>query len=50
MIIYDFSNYMILMMLLIGFGLVFSVCLYVMEKVGVGVGFVSIIIIGIMFG
>ena len=42
LIIYDFSNHMILMMPLIGLGLAFSARLHVMEKVGAGVGFASI--------
>ncbi|MTE55930.1 DUF2955 domain-containing protein [Klebsiella pneumoniae] len=50
LIIYDFSNHMILMMPLIGLGLAFSARLHVMEKVGAGVGFASITTIGIMFG
>ncbi len=37
LIIYDFSNHMILMMPLIGLGLAFSARLHVMEKVGAGV-------------
>ncbi|MBO2025354.1 hypothetical protein J4733_01690 [Klebsiella pneumoniae] len=36
LIIYDFSNHMILMMPLIGLGLAFSARLHVMEKVGAG--------------
>ncbi|STV83316.1 permease of the major facilitator superfamily [Klebsiella michiganensis] len=50
LIIYDFSNHMVLMMPLIGLGLAFSARLHVMEKVGAGVGFASITTIGIMFG
>ena len=50
LIIYDFSNHMLLMMPLIGLGLAFSARLHVMEKVGAGVGFASITTIGIMFG
>jgi hypothetical protein len=36
LIIYDFSNHMLLMMPLIGLGLAFSARLHVMEKVGAG--------------
>ncbi|MCP6589093.1 1,4-alpha-glucan branching protein, partial [Klebsiella pneumoniae] len=50
LLIYDFSNRMVLMMPLIGLGLAFSARLHVMEKVGAGVGFASITTIGIMFG
>ncbi|MEL0551218.1 MULTISPECIES: DUF2955 domain-containing protein [Enterobacteriaceae] len=50
LLIYDFSNHMVLMMPLIGLGLAFSARLHVMEKVGAGVGFASITTIGIMFG
>ena len=50
LLIYDFSNHMLLMMPLIGLGLAFSARLHVMEKVGAGVGFASITTIGIMFG
>lgn len=50
LVIYDFSNHMVLMMPLIGLGLAFSARLHVMEKVGAGVGFASITTIGIMFG
>jgi hypothetical protein len=39
LIIYDFSNHMILMMPLIGLGLAFSARLHVMVKGGAGVGF-----------
>ena len=50
LLVYDFSNHMLLMMPLIGLGLAFSARLHVMEKVGAGVGFASITTIGIMFG
>lgn len=50
LIIYNFSNHMILMMPLIGLGLAFSARLHTMEKVGAGVGFSSITTLGIMFG
>ncbi|VTN13714.1 Protein of uncharacterised function (DUF2955) [Raoultella terrigena] len=50
LLIYDFSNHMVLMMPLIALGLAFSARLHVMEKVGAGVGFASITTIGIMFG
>ncbi len=50
LIIYDFSNHMVLMMPLIGLGLAFSARLHVMGEGGAGVGFASITTIGIMFG
>lgn len=48
--IYDFSDHMILMMLLIGLGLAPSARLHMMGKVGAGMGSASITAIGIIFG
>ncbi|ERK10134.1 MAG: DUF2955 domain-containing protein [Shewanella oncorhynchi] len=50
LLVYNFSNHMLLMMPLISIGLAFSARLHVMERVGSGLGFTSITTIGIMFG
>ncbi|BDH45938.1 1,4-alpha-glucan-branching protein [Salmonella enterica subsp. enterica serovar Choleraesuis] len=50
LIIYDYSNHLILMMPLISVGLIVAARIHVMEKVGAGVGFCILTTLGIMFG